>query len=64
MLCRVGWTLFLYYLGSLGYYIYVRVGGMNLGLYNIYRWAAQPMHLCCTLPMRVQTAVSDLGRLL
>lgn len=34
---RIGWTLVLYYLGSLAYYLYVRIKGMNLGLYNIYR---------------------------
>lgn len=35
--CRTGWSLVLFYLGSLAYYLYVRITGLNLGLYNIYR---------------------------
>lgn len=41
LLCRIGWSLLLFFLGSFGFYLYVRITTMHLGLYNIYRQAAQ-----------------------
>ena len=44
MCCRIGLTLVLYYLGSLAYYVYIRINGMHLGLYNIYRSVPPLLH--------------------
>lgn len=35
--CRIAWILFLFYLGSFGYYLYVRIT-KTLGLGKYYMW--------------------------
>jgi hypothetical protein len=40
--CRLGWALFMFYLATLGYYLYVRLTStLNLGLH--YQWHARRM---------------------
>ena len=44
--CRVGWILFLYYLGALGFYLYVRITKtLDLGVFTFYGAApVKPNH--------------------
>ncbi len=51
---RLGWALFMFYLGTLGYYLYVRLTStLNLGLH--YQWHAQRMQTPAVSMMHVTT---------
>ncbi len=52
--CRLGWALFMFYLATLGYYLYVRLTStLNLGLH--YQWHARRMQLPAVSILHVPT---------